>query len=142
MKWWQNILPLQGTIDPETHDRIMLVRSRLSRIYFLRRFFDYPVSLSFRTFMGLGMMRSFRIALDYAWTRLFPIKPERSLKDFFINRFGKELYKTFFKSYTEKVWGVPCENIDPQWGAQRVKGLSVIKAVIGTFFGQDTETAW
>jgi protoporphyrinogen oxidase len=65
-----------------------------------------------------------RIAFGYLHSALFPRKSERSLEDFFINRFGKELYETFFKDYTEKVWGMPCDEIRAEWGAQRVKGLS------------------
>ncbi len=146
MKWWQNILPLQGAPskddiilkrdvplsqkgpDPEKTDRVMLIRRRLSRIFFLRRFFNYPVSLNKNTFSNLGMVRVIKIFLSYIRVRLFPIKNEKSLEEFFINRFGKELYLTFFKDYTEKVWGVPCNNIRPEWGAQRVKGLSIKKA--------------
>ena len=115
--------------DPEQCDRVMLVRSRLSRIFFLRKFFDYPVSLSIRTLGNLGMLRIVKIGLSYLKVNLAPIRNERSLEDFFINRFGRELYLTFFKDYTEKVWGVPCREIRPEWGAQRIKGLSVTRAV-------------
>jgi protoporphyrinogen oxidase len=171
MKWWQNILPLQGAPskddiilkrnvsiskeenapDPEKTDRVMLARSRLSRIFFLRKFFDYPVSLSFKTFLNLGLLRVIKIIISYIKIRLFPIKEEKSLEDFLINRFGKELYLTFFYDYTKKVWGVPCNKIKPEWGAQRIKGLSVNKAIIhaikkilfkDTSIGQkDTETS-
>ena len=116
--------------DPEKTDRVMLIRSRLSRIFFLRKFFNYPIALNFNTFLNLGILQIIKIGLSYVKIRLFPIGDEKSLEDFFINRFGKELYLTFFKDYTEKVWGVPCHRIKPEWGAQRIKGLSVSKAVL------------
>jgi len=115
--------------DPEREDRVMLLRRRLSRILYLRRFFPYPLSLGLETLRNLGPARLFRIGASYLWAAAFPIRPERSLEDFFINRFGRELYATFFRDYTEKVWGVPCSAIQPEWGAQRVKGLSVLQAL-------------
>jgi len=150
LQWWQKMLPLQGAPakddillgkevpvsrekdapDPEKTDRVMLIRSRLSRIFFLRKFFDYPLSLNLGTIGNLGLRRLARIGLSYLKVRLFPIREEKSLEDFFINRFGRELYLTFFKSYTEKVWGIPCSRIKPEWGAQRVKGLSILGAVL------------
>jgi len=111
-------------------DRHLLIRPRLSRIYFLRRFFDYPISLSAKTMANLGPIRLVRIGISYVWASLFPRKPEKNLEDFFYNRFGGELYRTFFKDYTEKVWGVACRAISPAWGAQRIKGLSVTKALL------------
>ena len=155
MNWWLEILPLQAVSgqgfrkalninyhnkntavklsssgpNPDTADNVMLVRSRLSRIFYLRKFFDYPISLNFRTFSNLGLLRILRIGLSYIKTLLFPIKDELSLEDFINNRFGKELYLTFFKDYTEKVWGVPCTEIPPEWGKQRIKGLSISKAL-------------
>ena len=150
MKWWQEILPLQGAPskddlildrniplsketdapDPQKQDEVLLVRSRLSRIFFLRKFFNYPISLNLKTLQNLGILRIIRIGWSYLTIRLFPIRKEKNLEDFFINRFGKELYLTFFKDYTEKVWGVPCSKIKPEWGAQRIKGLSITKAII------------
>jgi len=155
MKWWQDILPLQGSLskddilknihyhnnkstvtltpngpDPESTDRVMLIRSRLSRIFFLRRFFDYPVTLNKKTILNLGIIRIFKIGWSYLLVKIFPVKKVESLEDFFISRFGKELYKTFFKDYTEKVWGVPCSEIAADWGAQRIKGLSVTQAIL------------
>ena len=115
--------------DPEQVDRVMLLRSRRSRIYYQRKFFDYPIRLSLDTLRKLGMLRVGKIGLSYARSMLFPIREETSLEDFFINRFGRELYRTFFESYTEKVWGRPCREISAQWGAQRIKGLSVSKAL-------------
>jgi len=115
--------------DPETTDEVMLIRRRLSRILFKGRLFDYPISLDIRTLRKLGISQTVKVGLSYIKARLFPIREEKSLEDFFINRFGRELYKIFFKDYTEKVWGVPCSEISPEWGAQRVKGLSISKAV-------------
>lgn len=151
MDWWLSILPVQEinvnknlieyqkksdlvesesqNTDIEKQDKVMLVRKRLSRIYYLRKFFSYPVSLNFNTIRNLGLFRLTRIFFSYLWIRLFPRKKENSLEDFFINRFGKELYKTFFRDYTEKVWGVKCSQISAEWGAQRIKGLSVSKAI-------------
>lgn len=130
MNWWLDILPIE-TPDhhPDQQDRVMLVRQRLSRIFYGRKFYDYPVRLNGNTIRNLGPLRIVRIGFSYLRARLRPVKPEKSLEDFFINRFGKELYQTFFKDYTEKVWGVPCDRITPEWGAQRVKGLSVSKAL-------------
>ena len=171
MHWWQNILPLQGkpskddlflkrniplseemdAPDPERTDHVMLIRRRLSRIFFLGKFFDYPISLNLNTFSNLGTVRIIKIGLSYIKARLFPIKDENSLEEFFINRFGKELYVTFFKDYTEKVWGVPCACIKPEWGAQRIKGMSFAKAIFHVAKGmvsrdssiaqKDTETS-
>lgn len=116
--------------DPEKTDGVMLVRRRLSRIFFLRKFFDYPITLNMNTLRNLGPVRMIRIAAGYLKVVCAPIREERSLEDFFINRFGRELYLTFFKDYTEKVWGVPCSTIKPEWGAQRIKGLSVAMTIL------------
>lgn len=116
--------------DPEKTDSVMLLRGRRSRIFFLRRFFDYPITLSLATLRNLGFMRIAKIGMTYLKVRIAPIREERSLEDFFINRFGTELYRTFFRDYTEKVWGVPCREIKPEWGAQRIKGLSVTKTLL------------
>ena len=153
MQWWETILPPQGAPsrddlrldreiplserpgapDPEQDDRVMLVRNRRSRIFFRNRFFPYPLSFSPSTLVNLGLRSSLQAALSLLRARLRPIRPEESLEDFFINRFGLELYATFFKDYTEKVWGVSCREIQPEWGRQRVKGLSVTKAIVHTF---------
>lgn len=145
MDFWQRILPLEErgadgheityrnskrTVVPlgadETEEReVMLIRPRLSRIYFLRKFFDYPLKINLNTIRNLGFVRLFSAVLSYTRARLFPVKEERNLRDFIVNRFGHELYRTFFKDYTEKVWGVPCEEISADWGAQRIKGVSV-----------------
>lgn len=148
MDWWQGILPLQGAAskddiaigrsvplvdggpDPEKTDYVMLCRSRLSRILFLRKLFDYPVSLNGDTIRNLGLWRMMKIGFSYLKVQLLPARKENSLEDFMINRFGVELYRTFFRDYTEKVWGVPCSRISPDWGGQRIKGLSITKTVI------------
>jgi protoporphyrinogen oxidase len=114
---------------PESGDLVMLVRPRKSRIYYLRKFFDYPIKLSGSTIKNLGPVRMVKIGRSYVASRLWPIKEEKSLEDFLINRFGRELYLTFFKSYTEKVWGTPCDKISAEWGAQRIKGLSLTTAL-------------
>ena len=167
MDWWLKILPLERTktdqikityhnkertvtgssaegADPEKTDQVMLVRSRLSRILFEGKFYDYPISLNLNTISNLGIFRVAKIGVSYIKARLFPIRNEQSLEDFFINRFGHELYQTFFRDYTEKVWGVPCREISAEWGAQRVKGLSISKAVIDAvkkIFKKDTSIA-
>ncbi len=147
---WESVLPLQGAParddilldrniplskkegapDPEKSDRVMLFKNRITRIFFMRKFFDYPISLKPQLFLNLGLIRTAKIGFSYIWSRLFPIRKEKSLEDFFINRFGRELYLTFFKDYTEKVWGVNCHEIPPDWGAQRVKGLSIGRALL------------
>jgi len=154
MRWWLELMPVEaGTTaagelryqgqqrdvpmtthapDPQTEDLVMLVRQRKSRIYFLRRFFDYPISLTAATFRNMGLTRTVRCGVSYMRSALLPQRQERSLEDFIINRFGKQLYLTFFKSYTEKVWGVPCNEISAEWGAQRIKGLS-LKGVVQHF---------
>lgn len=121
MNWWA------------AHDKEMLVRHRKSRIYYNRTFFDYPISLTPSTLWSLGILKSIKMGFSYLKSMLFPIKNEKTLEDFFINRFGKELYETFFKSYTHKVWGVPCHEISASWGAQRVKGVSIKKAIAHFF---------
>jgi protoporphyrinogen oxidase len=115
--------------EPADPDLVMLIRPRRSRIYYLRRFFDYPITLTANTLSNLGAFRTVRVGTSYLKSRITQIEPEKSLEDFLINRFGKELYLTFFKSYTEKVWGTPCNEISAEWGAQRIKGLSLTTAV-------------
>ncbi len=150
MEWWFRMLPPEAAgasafpiryrgesrevrtargADPATTGEVLLVRSRRSRIYYLQKLFDYPLRLSGRTLANLGALRTLRIGASYLRARLFPIRGERNLEQFFVNRFGRELYRTFFESYTEKVWGVPCTSISAEWGAQRVKGLSVARAL-------------
>ncbi|HOY38787.1 MAG TPA: NAD(P)-binding protein, partial [Bacteroidales bacterium] len=137
MNWWQQVFPLCNS--PENiakndtwdtgSDNVFLQRDRLSRIYYLRSFFDYPVELNKNTVRKLGLIRILKIGFSYLKSRLFPIKHEKSLEHFFINRFGKALYETFFKDYTEKVWGIPCSKLSAEWGAQRIKGLSASKVL-------------
>lgn len=115
-----------ATPDP---DLVMLIRPRKSRIYYLRKFFDYPITVTATTLGNLGLVRTFRVGMSYLKSRVSQIRPEKSLEDFLINRFGWELYLTFFKSYTEKVWGMSCDEISAEWGAQRIKGLSLTTAV-------------
>jgi protoporphyrinogen oxidase len=114
---------------PANPDLVMLIRPRKSRIYYLRKFFDYPITLTGTTLKNLGLVRTFRVGTSYMKSRVSQIAPEKSLEDFLINRFGRQLYLTFFKSYTEKVWGTPCNEISAEWGAQRIKGLSLTTAV-------------
>jgi protoporphyrinogen oxidase len=129
---------------PHDPDLVMLIRPRKSRIYYLRKFFDYPITLTATTLQNLGMVRTLRVGLSYMKSQMTQIKPEKSLQDFLINRFGRQLYLTFFKSYTEKVWGTPCDEISAEWGAQRIKGLSLTTAVKHfvkkTFSGKKKET--
>jgi protoporphyrinogen oxidase len=151
MRWWMERMPVEGSAggehnisyrgqtrmvesdgvapDPQRDDHVMLIRQRKSRIYFLRQFFEYPITLSGATLKNLGLWRAAKIGVSYLASIINQRKPEKTLEDFFINRFGKELYGTFFKSYTEKVWGVSCRQISAEWGAQRVKGLSVLEAI-------------
>jgi protoporphyrinogen oxidase len=110
-------------------DLVMLIRPRKSRIYYLRKFFDYPITVTTTTLGNLGLLRTIRVGMSYLKSRVSQIRPEKSLEDFLINRFGRELYLTFFKSYTEKVWGMSCDEISAEWGAQRIKGLSLTTAV-------------
>jgi protoporphyrinogen oxidase len=111
-------------------DFVMLLRPRKSRIYFLRRFFDYPIRLTADTLLNLGLVRTFLAGISYMRAAALPRKQEKTLEDFLINRFGKKLYSLFFESYTEKVWGVPCNKISAEWGAQRIKGLSLRGVVL------------
>jgi len=158
MEWWQAMMPVvrdatdsgelryqgqrcavpAGSQDPTQDDLVLLVRERQSRIYFLRRFFDYPIRLTADTVRNMGLLRTLRCGFSYMRSALLPQREERSLEDFLINRFGRQLYLTFFKSYTEKVWGVPCHEISAEWGAQRIKGLSltcVVKHYLKKAFG-------
>ncbi len=152
MNWWTEVMPIEDSKNGARHkityqrqtrevqapergaqggndERVMLVRQRKSRIYFLRQFFDYPIALTADTLRKLGLLRTFKIGVSYVYSSARKRRPERTLEDFLINRFGGQLYRTFFKSYTEKVWGVACEKISAEWGAQRIKGLSIKKAI-------------
>lgn len=143
---WQELMPLQAkpsyddlTLgvekplasegpDPEKEDRVMLLRNRLSRIFFLRKFFDYPISLKPATFINMGFWRTMKSGFGYLGSCLVK-KKEDSLENFYINRFGRPLYEMFFEYYTENLWGRHPSQISADWGAQRVKGLSLSKAV-------------
>lgn len=129
MNWWQNMLPAE-TDNNNGSDNVMLVRERISRIYFLGKFFTYPVSFNRDTLQNLGLWRVIKIGFSYLSAKIFFHRRIDTLEEFFISRFGKELYKTFFKDYTEKVWGIPCSEIPAEWGAQRVKKLSVARTIL------------
>jgi len=105
-----------------------LERKRLSRIYYKNTFFYYPFRLS-NALWGLGVGNSIMIVLSYIKSQLFPLKPEDTFDKWVSNRFGNRLYELFFKTYTEKVWGIPCEEISAEWAAQRIKGLSLLEAL-------------
>ena len=151
MQWWLDRMPLQKLAedevgiayqgqrrdldvpadgpDPHETDRVMLLRERTSRIYWQQRLFEYPLSMSGSTMKNLGPERLVRSGASYLRSMIDPIRDEDTLEDFLINRFGRELYQTFFRSYTEKVWGVACDEIPAEWGAQRIKGLDIRKAI-------------
>lgn len=151
MDWWLKMMPLEQSSEKEVtisyqnksreingecttskeKEKVMLVIQRLTRIYFLRKFFAYPIQLSIDTLKTLGLIRTIKIMISFLWIRLFPRKPEKSLEDFIINKFGKQLYLLFFKDYTEKVWGIAPSQISAEWGAQRIKGVSLSKAIAG-----------
>ncbi len=116
-------------LDPEKTDDLFLIRNRISRILFLKKLFNYPITLNSDTLKKLGASRTLKIGIDYIKTLIHKL-PEDNLENFYINHFGKELYKTFFEKYTYKVWGIECKNIAADWGAQRVKGLNISKAII------------
>lgn len=144
---WRKLMPLQGAPsfddiktntekelvpggpDPEIDEKVLLLRNRVSRIFYLRKFFDYPISLKPETFINMGFSRTVKAGFGYLHSCVFK-KDEDSLENFYINRFGKPLYEMFFEDYTEKLWGVNPSNISADWGAQRVKGLSLTKAVL------------
>ena len=141
--WWDRMLPMQGAPtyddillnrkmpltkggpDPEKEDRVMLTRHRVSRIYFEDKFYDYPVSLKLETLKNFGFLTTMQVGFSYLHALLFKRK-ENSLEDFYINRYGKKLYSMFFENYTENLWGRHPNGIDPSWGAQRTKGMSIM----------------
>ena len=150
--WWDQMLPMQGHPtyddillnrpmplskggpDPEKEDRVMLTRRRVSRIYFDEKFYDYPISLKLETFKNMGFIKTIQVGISYMWSMIFK-KPEDNLENFYINRFGRKLYSMFFEYYTENLWGRHPSEIDASWGAQRVKGLSIV-AIIKDIFGK------
>ena len=153
MRWWQEILPVaEGQSEPgsgaahrlpgqerglgsrgvwrgRASDAVLLVRQRLSRIFYRRRFFDYPLKINPNTIRNMGLIETLRSGHELCASATRPPIARSISRGFLINRFGDRLYRTFFKSYTEKVWGVSCEEISAEWGAQRIKGLSVSKAI-------------
>ena len=160
INWWLSFLPLKADVsqkkinlryhnketqvqnkNPSSGDeKIMLLRQRKSRILFRKKFFDYPLRINKHTIKSLGIVKLGRSGISYIYARIFPLAEEKNLAQFFRNRFGKELYQTFFKDYTEKVWGVKCEDIPAEWGRQRVKDLNiskVLKHAIRSFFVKD-----
>ena len=155
-EWWENMLPQQASPskddimlerevplaakgpDPETEDRAMLTRHRVSRIFFDDKFYDYPISLKMETLKNMGFANTMLVGFSYIKAFIFK-KKEDSLENFYINRVGKKLYSMFFEYYTENLWGRHPREIDASWGAQRVKGLSIIavlKDVFGRVFGK------
>lgn len=149
-RWWRNIMPTQGQPsyddkvlgrekglasggpDPEKVDRVMLVRNRVSRIYYAKHFFDYPVSLKWNTLKNMGFVTTMRAGFSYLHS-VFRKLPEDNLENFYINRFGRVLYSMFFEGYTEKLWGRHPREISADWGAQRVKGLSITAVIKDVF---------
>lgn len=151
-EWWEKMLPEQGapTYDdillrrkmplaaggpnPQKEERVMLNRNRVSRIYFKKKFFDYPISLKFETLKNMGLLTTVHVFFSYLKALLHK-REEKSLEDFYINRFGQKLYAMFFENYTENLWGRHPSEIAPDWGAQRAKGLSVF-AIIKDMLGK------
>lgn len=139
---WEELMPLQGKkawddiltgrevelspggADPEKTDLVMLKRRRVSRIFYRKKFFDYPVKMNLSTILAMGFFTTFLAGISYLASSLRKL-PEVSLENFYINRFGRKLYSMFFEGYTEKLWGRHPNVISPEWGAQRVKGLSI-----------------
>ena len=150
MQWWKNVLPMQGFpsyddkilerekslveggLDPEKEDKVMLLRQRVSRIYYNNKFFDYPISLKLQTFTNMGLIQTIKAGFSYLYSCVHKL-PEDSLENFYINRFGKVLYSMFFEGYTEKLWGRHPREISADWGSQRVKGLSILEIVKNMF---------
>lgn len=145
LKMWLDVLPLQGRpayddlilhtdknyegkADPEKKNEVMLIRNRISRIYYHHKFFDYPVNLNLNTIRNMGFFTTFKCGLSYLKSSIFK-KEESNLENFYINRFGRELYGMFFEGYTTKLWGRTPSEIDSSWGNQRVKGISIMKVL-------------
>jgi len=129
MNWWMKKLPLVTEQDDPAKNRVMLLRKRVSRIFYLRKFFDYPISIKWSTFANMGLTRTVVAGCGYLYAKVFHRK-EKNLEDFMINRFGAPLYHMFFEDYTKKVWGMHPKNLSPDWGAQRIKGLSLFGVVL------------
>ncbi len=127
-------IPLINEIWDEILDEEFLLRPRLSRIYYKGTFFDYPLKAG-NALRGLGLLETLRCGLSYARANLFPNRDPQSFEEWVANRFGYRLYRIFFKTYTEKVWGIPCDQISADWAAQRIKGLSLWNAVRSALLG-------
>ncbi len=125
LKLGRNVVLKADGPDPEKTDRVMLSRNRVSRIYYKRHFFDYPVKMNFNTIRNMGIFTTVEAGLSYLGTLLNKL-PDDSLENFYVNRFGRKLYSMFFEGYTEKLWGRHPRDISSDWGAQRVKGLSIV----------------
>lgn len=155
--WWESILKnqgkpsvddiitktekeLSGNGDPETEDDVFLKRRRVSRIYYDGKFFDYPISMKLQTFKNMGLGKTVKSGFSYISSTVSK-KEETNLENFYINRFGKELYSMFFEDYTEKLWGRHPKEISADWGAQRVKGLSIIALIKNIFGSEKKETS-
>ncbi len=126
-----------GEVEKFWHDILgtdFITRPRISRIFYQGKFFDYPLK-AFNALSNLGLLTSVAVVLSYLYSKLFPYPREDSLEEWVSNRFGKKLYRIFFKTYTEKVWGIPCSEIRAEWAAQRIKGLSLPVAVWNAIFG-------
>src|SRR5437764_6569854 len=117
--FWHEILP-EGDF---------LMRPRMSRIYYNNKFFDYPLKAG-NALGNLGIIEALRCVLSYLWARIRPPKDQSNFEGWVAARFGWRLYRIFFKTYTEKVWGVPATEIQADWAAQRIKNLSLSKAVM------------
>ena len=147
VRLWNELLPAQGApalddkilqresvltdggANPEEVDEVFLNRRRVSRIFYRRKFFSYPVSLGMQTIKNLGLGEMFSIGMSFLKAKLSQ-REEKTLEDFMVNRFGQKLYETFFRDYTTKVWGRSPRQIGADWGAQRIKGLSLGKTVL------------
>ncbi|QPC98798.1 NAD(P)/FAD-dependent oxidoreductase [Qipengyuania soli] len=121
----QQVVDLWNEILPDD----FIQRPRMSRIYYEGKFYSYPLR-AFEALWNLGILRSTACMASYVWSKVFPIRDVKSFEDWTSNQFGKKLYGIFFKTYTEKVWGMPCDEMSADWAAQRIKGLSLWSAVI------------
>ena len=137
-RFFTKVKPVEAMWHEVLAEGQMLRRSRLSRIYYNKKFFYYPLRAS-NALLGLGILNSALIFLSYLRAQLFPEKPEDTFEQWISNRFGKRLYRIFFKTYTEKVWGIPCNQIMAEWAAQRIKGLSLLAAVKNALIQKQTK---
>ncbi len=119
---WHEILPED-----------FIERPRVSRIYYRRKFYSYPLR-AVEALTNLGVIESGLCMLSYIGSRIRPIQPAKSFADWVTNKFGARLFRIFFKTYTEKVWGMSCDEISADWAAQRIKGLNLTRAVIAGLY--------